>query len=847
MLKLKLLTFLCAISFFSFATPEEEAMQVIQRYAGNQTIPVKLKADLKKTETGCDRFSYIVENGILNIRGSSGVALCRGFYDYVKSNKAGIFSWSGKRLELPSTLEEQPQAKNVTSPFPHHYYFNVVTYGYTMPYWTWKRWEQEIDWMALHGIDMPLALVANEAISARVWKKLGLTDQEIAEYFVGPAHFPWMRMGNISGLDSPLPLSWHDDQIALQHKILKRMKALGMKPICPGFAGFVPQAMQRLFPDIKLVQTSWCGGAFHNWMLSPDLPLFKKIGQMFIEEWEKEFGPNDYYIVDSFNEMEIPFPPKGKPERYNLLASYGEAVYGAIKAGNPNATWVMQGWMFGYQRYIWDFDTLAALLKNVPDDKMILLDLAVDYNKHFWHNGNNWDLHKGFHNKGWVYSVIPNMGGKSGLTGVLDFYANGHLEALNSANRGKLVGHGMAPEGIENNEVVYEMICDAGWRDQKIDTKQWLNDYNLCRYGKTAPQLDKYWDGMLQSVYGSFTDHPRYNWQFRAGGTTRKGSINSNDNFFAAIESMAETIPLMKDSPLFTVDMIEMTAHYLGAKMEILIQAINQAFMNGEKDVAEEFIAEFNFLGLHADYILSQHPTLRLDRWINFARTHGETTELKNYYERNARRIVTIWGPPVDDYSARIWGGLIRDYYLPRWNHYFESKRSGKPFNFAAWERQWVEQTTGLTRSCIVQDITTIQLCANLIERAKKITPAILTASERNTEQLATWSPTDVTTTWKEVSWDFPVDKLKQLKGIRFQYIRGNNKLMIKKVVLEMDGVDVCTAEHYGETGTNNSNNTYLLAVPEGATGNNSCRIRATIQSDGTHDSYGKILILLNK
>lgn len=33
----------------------------------------------------------------------------------------------------------------------------------------------------------------------------------------------------------------------------------------------------------------------------------------------------------------------------------------------------------------------------------------------------------------------------------------------------------------------------------------------------------------------------------------------------------------------------------------------------------------------------------------------------------NARRIVTVWGPPVDDYAARIWSGLIGSYYLERW------------------------------------------------------------------------------------------------------------------------------------------------------------------------------------
>lgn len=70
-------------------------------------------------------------------------------------------------MQLPERLPEQ-ETVAVTSPFPNHYYFNVCTYGYTMPYWDWNRWEKEIDWMALHGVNMPLALVGYEAILARV-------------------------------------------------------------------------------------------------------------------------------------------------------------------------------------------------------------------------------------------------------------------------------------------------------------------------------------------------------------------------------------------------------------------------------------------------------------------------------------------------------------------------------------------------------------------------------------------------------------------------------------------------------------------------------------------------------
>ena len=53
--------------------------------------------------------------------------------------------------------------------------------------------------------------------------------------------------------------------------------------------------------------------------------------------------------------------------------------------------------MFGYMRDIWDYKTLQALVSKVPDDKMLILDLAVDYNKHFRHSEVNCEFYKGFY------------------------------------------------------------------------------------------------------------------------------------------------------------------------------------------------------------------------------------------------------------------------------------------------------------------------------------------------------------------------------------------------------------------------------------------------------------------
>ncbi len=722
--------------------------------------------ELIRIDSESNEFTHYVKDGKLYIEGSNDIALARGYYDYIKEHGYGLFAWSGSNISLPKN-PIVGEKKHVVSPFDNHYYFNVVTYGYTMPYWDWNRWEKEIDWMALHGINMPLALVGYESIMARVWKKMGLTDEEINNYFVAPAHLPWMRMGNISNSGGPLNHEWYDDQVALQHKILDRMLSLGMKPITMGFPGFVPEAFKRLYPDLELVETHWAG-AFNNWMVSPEHELYSEIAKAYMTEWQKEFGKSDYYLVDSFNEMEIPFPPKESQERYDLLTSYGEIVYDAIKEVNPDATWVMQGWMFGYSRDIWDVKTLQALTSPVPDDKMILLDLAVDYNKHFWHTEVNWDYHKGFDGKQWVYSVIPNMGGKSSYTGVLDFYANGHLEALASPNRGNLIAHGSAPEGIENNEIIYELYTDAGWSDKEIDVEKWYEGYAKNRYGKFNPKLTAYIRAMRSSVYGSFTDHPRFNWQFRPG-RVKNGSVNINEDFFWAGSIFAEAAAQFEDSEMYEIDLIENSALHLGGKAEILINLIEQEYLIGNKEKAESYEKLFEEVMLAMDALLRNHPTLNMTQWLDYAERSGSTAELKKQYLTDAKRLITIWGPPIDDYSARVWGGLIGEYYLPRWKHYFDSKKSGEPFDFTAWEIDWVENHVH-DRS--IPEINVVELAQSAMESVKDIHSSMV-VSDNNI--LGYWSAKDGEET--EVTLQLSAAALKGVKSIEVKPI-GNIRLL---------------------------------------------------------------------
>ena len=108
---------------------------------------------------------------------------------------------------------------------------------------------------------------------------------------------------------------------------------------------------------------------------------------------------------------------------------------------------------------------------------MIIIDLGNDYPKWVWSTEQTWKVHDGFYGKKWIFSYVPNFGGKNTMTGDLDMYASSSVKALRAANKGNLIGFGSALEGLENNEVVYELLADMGWSSDSIDLDDWMKIY----------------------------------------------------------------------------------------------------------------------------------------------------------------------------------------------------------------------------------------------------------------------------------------------------------------------------------------------------------------------------------
>lgn len=120
----------------------KEVENVISRTFG--ILPSNVEFSVIDKVDSLDSYILSVEDDVLTVEGTSVVALCKGFYDYVLSNGYGVASWTGNRLEFPAELADLPR-KEVKSPFTDRLYYNVCTYGYTTPFWGWKEWEKEIE------------------------------------------------------------------------------------------------------------------------------------------------------------------------------------------------------------------------------------------------------------------------------------------------------------------------------------------------------------------------------------------------------------------------------------------------------------------------------------------------------------------------------------------------------------------------------------------------------------------------------------------------------------------------------------------------------------------------------
>ncbi len=654
-----------------------------------------------------DNFTLYTRGKKTVITANNDISMAMGLNYYLKHYAKVHVSWYVPQQPIVvSSWPVVPQPVSRKAVVSIRFFLNYCTYGYTMPWWQWKQWEHFIDWMALNGINMPLALTGQEAVWYEVWKDFGLTDEEIRNYFSGPAHLPWHRMANLDGFGGPLPMSWIQDQQVLQQRILVREREWGMKPVLPAFAGHVPAKIKDMFPQANIQPlSSWCGFAPTCFLHAED-SLFAVIQQKYLQLQTQMYGTDHVYSIDPFNEMD---PPCWQPE---YLANVSKNIYNSLLQVDEQAQWLQMSWVFYYKCKQWTPQRLKAYLTAVPQNKMLLLDYFCEKTE-VWRTtidsymGSTDGKKYGFYGQPYVWCYLGNFGGNTMLVGNINALEQKLQSALHQAGS-NLQGVGSTLESFDCSPQIYEYLFEKVW-NPSLSAENWVNDWAEMRLGATSNRVKMMWNMLHNGVY---TDNAFYGLgtqmvarpTFYGHGTyyTKPYYTYNNDILLAVCRSMTIYGTHWKHlPPSYSYDIINLLSQWLGNHFMEVRNRFTIAYNMQDTLGMQEQIAVANALFHDADTLLGCNTDFMLGAWIAQARACGHTPAEQEYYEQQARTLLTVWGGPVlNDYANRMWNGLIKYYYAERWNMFFNAALqavcrhdtlSEDEFsrNLSVWEQTW--------------------------------------------------------------------------------------------------------------------------------------------------------------
>ena len=687
-----LLFLLCLTACWVQASPITGLLERIDPGAS-----AKFRIELQRADT--DFFELDQAGSQVVVRGNNYVSIATGIHWYLKYYAGIHLTWNQMKASLPDILPPVTQKERHETNLHDRYYLNYCTFSYSMAFWDWARWEQEIDWMALHGINLSLALVGTDAVWRNVLLKLGYTEDEANAFIAGPAFQAWWLMNNLEGWGGPNSKQWYEDRVALQKKILKRMRDYGIRPVLPGYSGMVPHdAHDKL--GLNVTDPGRWNGYHRPAFLQPTDERFQEIAALYYKEMARLFGKADYYCMDPFHEG-------GNVAGVDLEAT-GRAIWQAMKQASRRSVWVVQAW---------GANPRPQMLAGVPQGDMLVLDLYSESRPQWGDPSSSWYRKNGFDGHDWVYCMLLNYGGNVGLHGKMAHVIDEFYKAKESPFGSTLRGVGLTPEGIENNPVMYELVCELPWRESRFTKDEWLADYLKARYGKADPQVLQAWTLLSNTIYACpdqstqqgthesvFCARPSLE-AYQVSSWSEMSDYYNPADIIRAAGILLQSADKFRGNDNFEYDLVDIVRQAVAEKGRLVYPVVVSAFRAGDRELFAAASRRFLDLILLQDKLLATRPEFKLGRWIEMARNLGHTPAEQDHYEWNARVQITTWGNRTTaddgglrDYAHKEWNGLLRDFYHLRWQTYFDALArqlegaDPQAIDFYAIEEAWTKE-----------------------------------------------------------------------------------------------------------------------------------------------------------
>ncbi|MDD3738065.1 MAG: alpha-N-acetylglucosaminidase TIM-barrel domain-containing protein [Lentimicrobiaceae bacterium] len=667
---------------------EKAATQIMLRILGNDSEKINFQIIPKKDNE--DVYRVTAKNGSVTVRGSSVIAMAHGAYRYLQDACNFQYSRYGKSSNLPKPLPEY-EIPQTTMKYKVFSYLDFNTFGNEVAYWNWHDWERELDFMAINGINVAPAMLGQEIVWQKVYRKLGISGKQLDNFFSSPAYQPWQQRGNFAGLNKPLPQSYIVNSSEIQQKILIRMEQFGMTPIIPVFNGVVPK--EYITKNSSVVShkvSNWnnLSNQYEAHILTPGTTNFLTLGIQFLEEYintyKKFYTKNAYYSCKFPDLSEQQLTQSGISQKMTLL---GRSIMDVIKAIDEKGVWIVNMSPNGNNAFENSYNAKKLIESAAKEDVIIYYNVDPKETE-------NLKLPNELSKWHWVLNLKTNY---SDNLAIPFFIGNNNITEITNSIPNN-IGVGYAPENIYSDDINLFLISNTG-ADSTSSFKNLIDKFAKTRYNTTENNLTFAWMSYLyhmdnNNFYPIFINNPQKNYSI--------SSPKISDFKHIALEIL-DIAKKTKDklSPTLQADLVQFTATYATDVINLLLKQALVSISENDNRKANEYSSKAFELMEMLDGLIALNINNNLNYITNKAIKIGYNKEDTLYYTKDIKRMVLYESPYTDcqpgKYKTKLWSGVIKNFYMPTWKRFIQNCSNKRQMDYNSYCLQWVDSDKKLS------------------------------------------------------------------------------------------------------------------------------------------------------
>lgn len=607
-----------------------------------------------ESENGKNIFSFEVCDDKVLIKGDNAVSMAVSYYRFMREYCGAYFtadhSLAYGEFSLPSEKYEGViESKYRTC-------FEYTTFSCSACWWNWERWEKEIDFMAMNGINMPLAVVGTQAVWLKTMDDLGMKESLSLSGLSGPAFWGWQLSNCFDGYLPQTKRETVEKQIELGRMIIEREKELGMEPILNGFSGYIFRNFIQGKVRARMKKTDeWCLFPA-QYQLSVRDTMFHKIGSMYYRNQKLLLGESRFFMADPFSGHE---PVKRDAA---FLAGLGNAIYKLISIQSEDSVWVVHS-----------SAVRPAMLRSVPKEKVLVIDSGSLAGE------------EAFEGCGFILSTQHNNCDVTAIHGDIKNVSGNRFASENEKNP-NVCGVASLSDGAYSNEAFRQYSFAAMSGEKDVDA--WFLKYAANRYGTESESALEALMLLKNSCWRSGQPSREHASAICTRPTTllRHASIGDSgseigyniSDVFAAAQKLLEAKGKTYE---YELDLCDVLRQALSDLANSVCKKALDGYKNKDVAMFEENTNLFLTIIEDIDRLLTTKKEFSLPYHLSLARESGSDDAEKQNYEINLLSLVSIFGPVKDtvlyDTCWKEWGGMLGSFYALRWRALFEQLAAG--------------------------------------------------------------------------------------------------------------------------------------------------------------------------